>query len=86
VLLVVLGLGVAFASQDVPGLTLPDSPEAQAAMESMGMQGGSMQEESMGGSMGGESKSGGSMEGQSMGGGTTHEADGAGMQDQMKGK
>jgi predicted metal-binding membrane protein len=36
-MLVVLGLGVAFASQDVPGLTLPGSPEAQAAMDSMGM-------------------------------------------------
>src|SRR3954447_115313 len=48
VLLVVLGLGVAFASQDVPGLTLPDSPEAQAAMDSMGMGG----EPSGGGSMG----------------------------------
>jgi predicted metal-binding membrane protein len=43
VLLVVLGLGVAFASQDVPGLTLPDSPGAKAAMDSMGMgAGGSM--------------------------------------------
>jgi predicted metal-binding membrane protein len=41
VLLVVLGLGVAFASEDVPGLTLPGSPEAQAAMDSMGMGGGS---------------------------------------------
>jgi Predicted metal-binding integral membrane protein (DUF2182) len=36
-LLIVLGLGVAFAADDVPGLTLPDSPEAQAAMDSMGM-------------------------------------------------
>ena len=42
VLLVVLGLGVAFFADDVPGLTLPDSPEAQAAMERMGMDGGSM--------------------------------------------
>jgi predicted metal-binding membrane protein len=46
-LLVVLGLGVAFASQDVPGLTLPDSPEAQAAMDSMGMNGGSMDDSQM---------------------------------------
>jgi predicted metal-binding membrane protein len=46
VLLVVLGLGVAFASQDVPGLTLPDSAEARAAMDSMGM---GMEEESSGG-------------------------------------
>jgi predicted metal-binding membrane protein len=56
VLLVVLGLGVAFAAEDVPGLTLPDSPEAQAAMDSMGMgSGGSMSEDEMtpsgGGSM-----------------------------------
>ena len=43
VLFVVLGLGVAFASEDVPGLTLPDSPGAKAAMDSMGMgAGGSM--------------------------------------------
>jgi hypothetical protein len=40
-LLIVLGLSVAFASQDVPGLTLPGSPEAQAAMDSMGMEGDS---------------------------------------------
>ena len=37
VTLLVLGLAVAFTPEDVPGLTLPDSPEAQAAMESMGM-------------------------------------------------
>ena len=42
VLLVVLGAGVAFLPGDVPGLTLPDSPEARAAMDSMGMGGGSM--------------------------------------------
>ena len=45
VLLVVLGLAVAFAPEDVPGLTLPDSSEAQAAMESMGMEGQSMDDE-----------------------------------------
>jgi predicted metal-binding membrane protein len=57
-LLVVLGLGVAFAADDVPGLTLPDSPEARAAMDSMGVGG-----DSSGGSMNEEmpSKSGGSM-------------------------
>jgi predicted metal-binding membrane protein len=52
VLLLVLGLGVAFASEDVPGLTMPDSPEAARAMEAMGMeegQGGAMKE-----SVGGE--------------------------------
>jgi predicted metal-binding membrane protein len=44
--LVVLGLAVAFAPEDVPGLTLPDSPEAAQAMEAMGMEeeGGSMGE------------------------------------------
>jgi hypothetical protein len=42
VLLAVLGLGVAFAPESVPGLTLPDSPEAMRAMQSMGMdEGGS---------------------------------------------
>jgi predicted metal-binding membrane protein len=48
VLLVALGLGVAFAPDDVPGLTLPDSPEAMQAMEAMGMEseeaGGGMEE------------------------------------------
>jgi predicted metal-binding membrane protein len=38
VVLLVLGLAVAFAPEDVPGLTLPDSPEAAAAMEAMGME------------------------------------------------
>jgi predicted metal-binding membrane protein len=46
VLLLVLGLAVAFAPESVPGLTLPDSPEAARAMDSMGMDespsGGSM--------------------------------------------
>jgi predicted metal-binding membrane protein len=50
VLLVVLGLAVAFVAEDVPGLTLPDSPEAQAAMDSMGM-GESMDSTGTGGSM-----------------------------------
>jgi predicted metal-binding membrane protein len=39
VVLLVLGLAVAFAPEDVPGLTLPDSPEAAQAMEAMGMEG-----------------------------------------------
>jgi predicted metal-binding membrane protein len=47
VLLIVLGLGVAFSADDVPGLTLPDSPEAQRAMDSMGMGGGSMNNSQM---------------------------------------
>ena len=41
VLLVALGIGVAFLPQDVPGLTLPDSPKAAEAMDSMGMHDGS---------------------------------------------
>jgi predicted metal-binding membrane protein len=58
VLLLVLGLAVAFTPSDVPGLTLPGSPEARQAMESMGMEGesmgsGTMGEESMGGGSGG---------------------------------
>jgi predicted metal-binding membrane protein len=48
-LLIVLGLGVAFAAEDVPGLTLPDSPQAQRAMQSMGMGGGSMEKPKPGG-------------------------------------
>src|SRR5215207_2257603 len=61
VLLVVLGLGVAFAPEDVPGLTEPDSAEAQSAMEAMGME----EDESMGG---------GAMEEDSMGGGSAEKA------------
>ncbi len=38
VVLVALGLAVAFMPEDVPGLTLPDSPEAARAMESMEME------------------------------------------------
>ena len=54
VLLAVLGIMVAFAPEDVPGLTLPDSPEAAQAMEAMGMEGeeGST-EKPMGGPTGG---------------------------------
>jgi predicted metal-binding membrane protein len=62
VLLLVLGLGVAFTADDVPGLTLPNSPEAQQAMESMGMGGGeSMGSDDSGGGMkgGGHSRGGG---------------------------
>jgi predicted metal-binding membrane protein len=48
VLLVVLGLAVAFSAKNVPGLTLPDSPAAQRAMQSMmGMSTGSMHTGSM---------------------------------------
>ena len=34
----VLGLSVAFVPENVPGLTLPGSPEAAQAMKAMGMQ------------------------------------------------
>jgi predicted metal-binding membrane protein len=44
VTLVVLGLAVAFVPDQVPGLTLPDSPEAAPAMDSMGMGDNSMQQ------------------------------------------
>ena len=40
VLLVVIGLGVAFSADNVPGLTVPGSPEAMRAMRSMGMEPG----------------------------------------------
>jgi predicted metal-binding membrane protein len=40
VLLLVLGLSVAFASESVPGLTLPDSAQATQAMKAMGMESG----------------------------------------------
>jgi predicted metal-binding membrane protein len=52
VLLLVLGLAVAFTPESVPGLTLPDSPQAMRAMQGMdggSMSGGSMNEPSMGG-------------------------------------
>jgi predicted metal-binding membrane protein len=69
VLLVVLGIAVAFAPEDVPGLTVPRSPEAVQAMEAMGTEpgaGGAMDEESMGGSGGAMGKE--SMGKESMGG------------------
>src|SRR3954452_11036124 len=50
VLLLVLGLSVAITPASVPGLTLPDSPEAMKAMSSMSggsMEGGSMNGRSM---------------------------------------
>ena len=40
VVLVVLGLSVAFAAERVPGLTVPGSPEASKAMKAMGMDSG----------------------------------------------
>jgi hypothetical protein len=61
VLLFALGLSVAFTPSDVPGLTLPDSPEARQAMESMGMEGDE--------SMGSGGSGGGGMHDESMGSG-----------------
>jgi hypothetical protein len=64
VLLLVLGLSVAITPSSVPGLTLPDSPEAMKAMRSM--EGGSM--DSMnGGSMDGDSMKGSGMNDKPMG-------------------
>jgi predicted metal-binding membrane protein len=47
ILLLALGLGVALSASSVPGLTLPDSPQAHQAMDSMGMDSGPMGSESM---------------------------------------
>jgi predicted metal-binding membrane protein len=68
VLLLVLGLAVALAPDRVPGLTLPDSPEAARAME--GMEGMEME----GGTMEGGTMEGGAMEGGEMGPAGTGEA------------
>jgi predicted metal-binding membrane protein len=73
VLLLVLGLGVAFWPSSVPGLTLPDSPEAASAMKAMGMEEGSMD---------GQGQGGGAMNNGSMKGGSGSEH---GMNDSMKG-
>ena len=79
-LLLALGLGVAFAAEDVPGLVLPNSTQAQQAMESMGMGGGE--------SMGSDDSSGG-MKDDSMGGGDSgggmKEEGGGGKSGGMKG-
>jgi hypothetical protein len=64
VLLLVLGVGVAFSPGSVPGLTLPDSPQAMKAME--GMEGGA----ASGGAMDGGSTDGGSVDGGSTRGGS----------------
>jgi predicted metal-binding membrane protein len=44
VVLAVLGIAVAFAPGDIPGLTIPGSPEAVQAMDAMGMEGGAMEQ------------------------------------------
>jgi predicted metal-binding membrane protein len=69
VLLLALGLAVAFTPGDVPGLTLPNSAEARQAMQSMGME-----DDSMGS---GSSAGGGMHKDQSMGSGGS----GVGMHD-----
>jgi predicted metal-binding membrane protein len=67
--LVVLGLGVAFAPHDTPGLTIPGSPAAVRAMQRMGMHMGAMPSTGMhGGSMSG----GATMHSGSMSGNSTH--------------
>jgi predicted metal-binding membrane protein len=77
VTLLALGLAVAIVPEDVPGLVLPDSPEAMGAMEAMGMEPSSMEESGTGmgmdeGAMGGddmnsEGTGGGGMNSQGMG-------------------
>jgi predicted metal-binding membrane protein len=47
-LLLVVGIAVAFTPESVPGLTIPGSPKAVQAMQGMGMDGGSMNDSSMG--------------------------------------
>ncbi|MGH2982323.1 MAG: DUF2182 domain-containing protein [Solirubrobacterales bacterium] len=77
VLLLTLGLAVALVPERVPGLTLPGSPEAMRAMQSMEMdQGGmttheGMREREMSGAETGEQQTGGhqGMPGKKMGGG-----------------
>jgi hypothetical protein len=61
-LLVALGIAVAFAPDRVPGLTLPGSPQAVRAMQSMGMHGGAMDDRSAnGGAMQGDAMQGETM-------------------------
>ena len=47
VLLVILGVAVAFFPEEVPGLTLPDSAEAGSAMDAMGMEEGESMDDEM---------------------------------------
>jgi predicted metal-binding membrane protein len=53
IVLLVLGLAVAFVPENVPGLVIPGSPEAARAMEAMGMDEGEMK--------GGDAKQAGAM-------------------------
>jgi predicted metal-binding membrane protein len=82
VLLLVLGLALAFAPESVPGLTLPGSPEVMdgmgmegsdgGSMEGGAMEGGAMRDESMG--PGGSMSDGGSMNDSPMSGGASGES------------
>jgi hypothetical protein len=86
--LLALALTVTFTPTDVPGLTIPGSPDAMRAMQSMDggsmsdtMSGGSMHDESMNdGSMQGGSTSGGSMEGGTVSGESMREGSMGGTQ------
>jgi hypothetical protein len=66
-LLLVLGFGVAFSADNVPGLTLPNSPAAMQAMRAMGMHNRSMnQGHTSGGTMQNRSVNQGHMSGGAM--------------------
>jgi predicted metal-binding membrane protein len=57
--LLVLAIAVLAVPEDVPGLTVPGSPEANRAMEAMGMNAGATDDEPAHGAMGGEPTDGG---------------------------
>jgi predicted metal-binding membrane protein len=82
VLLLVLGLGVAFAPESVPGLTFPGSPKAMRAMESMGMDQGTMEGGGSKDMQGGSMDQGGSKD---MNGGSTGNGGSGGMHDDSMG-
>jgi predicted metal-binding membrane protein len=69
VLLLALGLAVAIVPEDVPGLVMPDSPEAMRAMEAMGMEASSMEETGTGMGMDEGATGGDDMREEGMGGG-----------------
>jgi hypothetical protein len=73
ILLLALGLMVAFAPEDVPGLTMPDSAAAMSGMEDMGGMSG---EDEMQGMQGAGAMDHGAMKGEEgMGGGKPMDAD-----------
>jgi predicted metal-binding membrane protein len=79
IVLAALAVAVAFAPEDVPGLTVPGSPEAHQAMEAMGMEGegGAMGMEGERGAIGMEHE-GGAMEMEGEGGAVGDAMDSAG--------